>query len=108
LVITTVHASTLEESLMGLIFLAEQAMGPGVQNILAAGMTAAIHQTMKDGIPWLKYVFTEPEAPGDPVRAIIRDNRIGALSTYIDRTSARLTNPTATAAQPTPSLTRRT
>lgn len=102
LVITTVHASTLEESLMGLLFLAEQAMGPGCQNILAAGLTACVNQTMKDGVPWLKYIFTEPDSPGDPIRGIIRDNKIGALATYVDRASARLKTSTGSATPPTP------
>jgi twitching motility protein PilT len=92
LVVTTVHAGSPEEALMGLIFLAEQAMGPGVQNILAAGLTGLIYQTLKETGPWVKYLYTEPDSPGDPVRAIIRENKIGMLSTYIDRTTARLGN----------------
>ncbi|HEU0117923.1 MAG TPA: ATPase, T2SS/T4P/T4SS family, partial [Alphaproteobacteria bacterium] len=97
LVITTVHAGAPEEALMGLIFLAEQAMGPGVQNILAAGLTGLIYQTMRESGPYIKYLFTEPDSPGDPVRSLIRENKIGMLSTYIDRQAARLANPTATA-----------
>jgi twitching motility protein PilT len=90
LVITTVHAGAPEEALMGLIFLAEQAMGPGVGNMLAAGLTALIYQTMKETGPQIKYLFTEPDSPGDPIRSLIRDNKIGMISTYIDRTAARL------------------
>lgn len=93
LVITTVHASTLEESLLGIQFLAEQAMGPGVLNILASGLTGVIHQTMRESGVWLKYIFTDPDAAADPIRALIRDNKIGGLSTYIDRTAAKLANP---------------
>lgn len=92
LVITTVHAGTPEEALMGLIFLAEQAMGPGVQNILAAGLTALTSQTMTQHGPHVKYVYTEPDSPGDPVRSLIRENKIGMMSTYIDRIEARLSN----------------
>lgn len=94
LVITTVHAGAPEEALMGLIFLAEQAMGPGVENILAAGLTGLIYQTMRENGPWLKYLFTEPDSPGDPIRSLIREKKIGMISTYIDRISARLANPT--------------
>ncbi|MGE3624288.1 MAG: ATPase, T2SS/T4P/T4SS family [Bdellovibrionales bacterium] len=90
LVITTVHAGAPEEALMGLIFLAEQAMGPGVQNMLAAGLTALVYQTMKETGPQIKYLYTEPDSPGDPIRSLIRDNKIGMISTYIDRTAARL------------------
>jgi Tfp pilus assembly pilus retraction ATPase PilT len=92
LVITTVHAGAPEEALMGLIFLAEQAMGPGVENILAAGLTGLVYQTMRDTGPWLKYLFTEPDSPGDPIRSLIREKKIGMISTYIDRIQARLSN----------------
>ena len=90
LVITTVHAGAAEEALMGLIFLAEQAMGSGANNMLAAGLTALIYQTMKQEGPSIRYVFTEPDSPGDPIRSLIRENKIGMMSTYIDRTAARL------------------
>jgi len=96
LVITTVHAGAPEEALMGLIYLAEQAMGPGVQNMLAAGLTALIYQTMKETGPFVRYLFTEPDSPGDPIRSLIRENKIGMLSTYIDRISARLSQSTGT------------
>ncbi len=95
LVITTVHAGSPEEALMGIIFLAEQAMGPGVQNILAAALTALVYQTMKETGPFLKYLFTEENSMGDPIRSLIRENKIGMMSTYIDRIAARLTNPQA-------------
>lgn len=93
LVITTVHASSLEESLLGVQFLAEQAMGPGVQNMMASSVTAVVHQTMRESGVWLKYLFTDPDSAADPIRALIRDNKIGALSTYVDRTAAKLANP---------------
>jgi Tfp pilus assembly pilus retraction ATPase PilT len=90
LVITTVHAGAIEEALFGIIFLAEQAMGSGVNTMLAASLTALIYQTMKDTGPQVKYLFTEENSPGDPVRSLIREGKIGMLSTYIERTTARL------------------
>jgi Tfp pilus assembly pilus retraction ATPase PilT len=90
LVITTVHAGTIEEALMGLIFLAEQAMGSGVYNMLATSLTALVSQSIKDATPYLRYVFTEDNSPGDPVRSLIREGKIGMLSTYIDRIAARM------------------
>ncbi|MDE2029903.1 MAG: Flp pilus assembly complex ATPase component TadA [Alphaproteobacteria bacterium] len=93
LVITTVHAGAIEEALMGIIFLAEQSMGSGVHSMLAACLTGLVNQTIRDTGPMLKYLFTEENSPGDPVRALIRDNKIGMLSTYIDRVAARLKNP---------------
>lgn len=93
LVITTVHASTIEESLLGIQFLAEQAMGPGVQNMLATGLTGVVHQAFRDNNVWLKYIFTDPDVAADPVRALIRDGKIGGISTYVDRVAAKLANP---------------
>ncbi|MDR3423931.1 MAG: ATPase, T2SS/T4P/T4SS family [Alphaproteobacteria bacterium] len=90
LVITTVHAGAIEEALMGLVFLAEQSMGSGVYNLLATGLTALTSQSLGNAGAQMKYLFTEENAPGDPVRSLIRENKIGMLSTYIDRTVARL------------------
>ena len=106
LVITTVHAGTPEEALMGLIFLAEQAMGPGVENILAAGLTALTSQIMKPTGPQMKLVYTEPDSPGDPIRSLIREKKIGMMSTYIDRIEARLANapPPAATFKPAPPM----
>lgn len=89
-VIATVHAGALEEALMGLIFLAEQSMGPGVESILAAGLTAVIYQRMRDTGPDIRYVYTEENAPGDPVRSIIREKKIGMITTYVDKAAAKL------------------
>ena len=72
------------------MFLAEQSMGSGVYNMLASGLTGLINQTIRDSGANMRYVFTEENSPGDPVRSLIRDNKIGMLSTYIDRTVARL------------------
>ena len=91
LVITTMHAGAMEEALMGFIFLAEQSMGSGVYNMLATALTALVNQSLKESPPRVKYLFTEESnAGGDPIRSLIRENKVGLLSTYIDRTEARL------------------
>ncbi|HVY12439.1 MAG TPA: ATPase, T2SS/T4P/T4SS family [Alphaproteobacteria bacterium] len=90
LVMTTVHAGSPEEALMGLMHLAEQAMGGGSQLILAAGLTAVAHQQMTETGPHMRMVVTEPNNMGDPVRALIRENRVGMINTYIDKATARL------------------
>lgn len=93
MVITTVHAGSPDEALMGLKYLAEQAMGPGVESILAAGLTALVYQTMRETGPYIRYLYTEENAPGDPIRALIRDDKIGMITTYIEKIAAKLGNP---------------
>jgi twitching motility protein PilT len=91
LVITTIHAGSIEESFMGLLHLAEQAIGTGAANyMLAQGLTAAWHQTLNANGPYLRYVFTEENNNGDPVRSLIRENKIGMINSYIDKQIARM------------------
>lgn len=91
-VITTFHGGMPEEALTGLLFLAEQVMGSGARDILAGCLTALVHQTLRDDGPFVRYLFTEENAPSDPIRTLIREGKIGMLSTYIDRIAARLAN----------------
>ncbi|QQR69428.1 MAG: Flp pilus assembly complex ATPase component TadA [Alphaproteobacteria bacterium] len=90
LVLTTIHAGSIEESLMGLMHLAEQSMGRGAEAMLAAGLTGALHQTLGPSGPFLRYVITEEANNGDPVRNLIREQKVGMINTYIDMQIARL------------------
>ncbi|HUY67820.1 MAG TPA: ATPase, T2SS/T4P/T4SS family [Alphaproteobacteria bacterium] len=90
LVITTIHAGSVEESFMGLMHLADHALGGSANFMLAQGLTAAWHQTLGAAGPFLRYVFTEEHNNGDPVRALIRDNKVGMINTYIDKQIARM------------------
>jgi twitching motility protein PilT len=90
LVITTIHAGSIEESLMGLMHLAEQSMGSAANYMLAQGLTAGLHQTLSTSGPFLRYVMTEEGNNGDPVRALVRENRVGAINSYIDKQIARM------------------
>lgn len=90
LVITTIHAGSIEESFMGLMHLASQSMEQGANFMLAQGLTAAFHQTLGPSGPFLRYITTEEGNNGDPVRALIRDNRVGMINTYIDKQIARM------------------
>lgn len=91
LVITTVHAGSIEESIYGILHLAEQTMGGGAQAIMAAGITAALHQTLGANGPFIRYIFTEERNNGDPIRSLIRENRVGMINTFIDKQTARMT-----------------
>jgi len=91
-VITTVDAGAPEDALIEVLFLAEQSMGPSAANILAQGMVALLFQTIKEDGPFIRYLFTEENAPGDPIRSLIREGKVTMISTYIDRIAARLSN----------------
>lgn len=90
LVLTTIHAGSVEESFLGLLHLAEQAMGHDAGDMLAQGLTAAWHQTLTSSGPFLRYVFTEEHNNGDPIRALIREHKIGMINSYIDKQAARM------------------
>jgi twitching motility protein PilT len=90
LVITTIHAGSVEESFMGLLHLAEQSIGRAANHMLAQGLTAAWHQTLSATGPFLRYVFTEEGNNGDPVRSLIREQKIGMVNSYIDKQAARM------------------
>jgi twitching motility protein PilT len=90
LVITTIHAGSVEESFMGLMHLAEQAIGGSANFMLAQGLTAAWHQTLNTTGPFLRYVFTEEHNNGDPIRSLIRENKVGMINSYIDKQIARM------------------
>jgi twitching motility protein PilT len=90
LVLTTIHAGSIEDSLLGLLHLASRVLGDGAKIMLAQGLTAAVHQTLNPSGPFIRYVFTEENNNGDPVRALIREDRVGMINTYIDRQIARM------------------
>ncbi len=90
LVLTTIHAGSVEESIMGLLHLADQCVGGAASYMLAQGLTAAWHQTLTSAGPYLRYVFTEENNNGDPVRALIRENKVGMINSYIDKQIARM------------------
>jgi twitching motility protein PilT len=90
LVITTMHAGSIEEALEGLLQLAEQAIGDRAPLLLAAGIVGIIHQTLTSAGLHARFLITEPDNPGSPLRAIIREKRIGQCRTFIDQQRAVL------------------
>lgn len=90
LVITTIHGGSVEEALEGMLQLAEAAVGPRANQLLAAGLTAVMHQQLLPDRLATRFYITEEGNLGDPVRGNIRSGQIGQLATYIDKQMARV------------------
>lgn len=100
LVITTMHAGSIEESLTALMQMAEMQLGGRAANLLADALIGVFHQKLPDPRkgPQMRFVMTEPDNMGDPVRASVRANKIALLGSYIERQAAlldRRQNPTS-------------
>ena len=89
-VITTMHSGSMEEALEGLLQLAEQDLGSRAPLLLAAGLTAVIHQSFGPLGLNTSFMMTEADNPGSPIRALIRDKRIGQSRTFADQQMALL------------------
>lgn len=90
LVITTMHAGTIEEALEGLLQLAHQAIGEQATLLLAAGITAVFNQHLTAHGLNMQFYITEPLNPASPFRACIREKRIGQTRTFIDQQTSLL------------------
>ncbi len=90
LVITTMHAGSIEEALEGMLQLAEQSLGDRATLLLATGITAVVHQTITPMGLNAHFYITDPSSPGSPFRSCIREKRIGQTRTHIDSQSALL------------------
>lgn len=90
LVITTMHAGTVEEALEGLLQLAEQSVGDHATSLLATSLTAVMHQTILAQGMQAQFYITEPLNPASPFRNSIREKRIGQTRTFMDQQTALL------------------
>ncbi len=89
-VLATMHAGSMEEALEGLLQLAEQEIGPRAPLLLAAGLTGVFHQTFTQKGLYLQFMFTDVDNSGSPIRAMIRDKRIGQTRTIADQQMAKV------------------
>jgi len=89
LVITTMHAGSLEESLEGLTHLAGQAIGAQAPRLLASGLAAVMYQSFLNHSVSLRLYVAQAGHLGDPVRALIREQKIGQVTTFVDQQTAR-------------------
>ncbi len=91
LVLATVHAGDVIESLRNLAMLGDRSMDGGANDVLASALVMATTQTLTNGKLQLKFVDTEDVA-SDPVRVLIREGKFASLQTQIDQKDARLRN----------------
>jgi len=89
-VLATMHAGSMEEALEGLLQLAEQAIGSRATLLLAAGLTCVMYQTFTSSGLFAQVMMTEADNSGSPIRAMIRDRRIGQTRTVADQQMAKL------------------
>jgi len=90
LVITTMHAGSIEEGLDGLLQLASQSVGDRATGLLASAITAIFHQTItKQGLQ-AQFFITDPRSNATPFRNCIREKRIPQIRTFIDQQTALL------------------
>ncbi|MFT5533999.1 MAG: Tfp pilus assembly pilus retraction ATPase PilT [Burkholderiaceae bacterium] len=89
-VITTVHGGSIEEGLAGLLQVASSAVGSRANTLLADGLIGVLHQTLTPAGPQIKFLFTEDNNMGDPIRACVRDGELKLLGTNIAQQNVRL------------------
>ncbi len=88
LVITTMHAGSIEEGLEGILQLAQQAVGERATSLLATSLTAVFHQRLtKQGLQ-AEFYITNPISNASPFRNCIREKRIAQVRTFIDQQTA--------------------
>jgi len=89
-VIATVHAGSMQEGLEGLLQLAEQKIGQRAEQLLAAGLSAVIHQSLGQFGLSSRFLIVGQTGQSAAIRGLIRDNKIGQLNTIADQQQAQL------------------
>jgi twitching motility protein PilT len=89
-VLASMHAGSMEEALEGLLQLAEQELGARAATLLASGLIGVVYQAFAPVGLHAQFMVTEADNPGSPIRALIRDRRIGQTRTFADQQMAKL------------------
>ncbi len=84
LVVTTLHAGTVQEALHALRQLAHPIAGERTDSLIADSFLAVTNQILKPSGPEMTILYTEGKGLGDPVRAGLRAGKLELLETTIE------------------------
>jgi twitching motility protein PilT len=94
LVITTLHAGSVEKGIQAMIQVAENEIGSRAQDLVAEGISAVLHQTLTPSGPEISYLFTDPSGV-DTARQYIRTGKLHMLNSYMEQQAIRMANEAA-------------
>jgi twitching motility protein PilT len=90
MVIATLHAGSIFEGIEGLLQLAEQRIGDRAKQLLASSLTAVFHQSLAQHGMSSRFLIIDNGTQAMPIRNMIRDNKIGQISSAMDQQHAVL------------------
>lgn len=85
LVITTLHAGTIEEAIHAVRHLASPVTQDRTDSMLADSFLATVHQRLTPGGPAMKILYATGKGLGDPARSALRSGKIEQLGTLIEK-----------------------
>ena len=85
LVITTLHAGTIQDALHALRLLASPVIGDRADNLIADAFLATVNQKLTPQGPEMQILYAEGKGLGDPVRAGLRSGKVEQMGTFIER-----------------------
>ena len=89
-VITSLHASNIEEALQALLQVAKPITGERASQVLASALIGVLWQKLTNNGSDVNFMFAEHGNMADPVRVAIRDQKFAQMGTYIDMQRKRL------------------
>lgn len=84
LVVTTLHAGSIQEAMHALRQLVNPIAGARSDQLIADSFLSCIYQQLTPSGPNMKILFAEGKGLGDPVRSQLRDGRVEQLQTFIE------------------------
>lgn len=89
LVITTLHAGSVDKGIQAMIQIAENEIGPRAVELVAEGISAVLHQTLTPDGPDISFLFTDPSGT-DSARQYIRTGKLHMLNSFMEQQALRM------------------